>query len=412
MSQITYANKIALNENPSIDAINKVRDVDMNEIKTVVNNNETKILIAVSSSAPAQCSIGDMYFNTTSNLIFTATGTNTWGSTGAAPTLNTIYVVFATQTAYAYNGTTLISVGGGASGGGVDIPIGTVIPYTNTTAPEGYLICDGSAVSRTTYSELYDIIGTTYGTGDGSTTFNLPNLKGKVIVMQDTNDTDFDTLGETGGSKYIQDHKHTWASSNGRKYAGGMDTSSVQYGSGTYVVKIDDSSANTGGVFTGSGGVSVGSSGNLQPYIVLTYIIKATKTTPVQAEVVNEYDTSTGNTYSCDFINDCNNYSTSEVNTGKKWIDGKDIYRKVIDTGSITSAGTKNVAHNITNLDKIISFSGYSLRNNDNLFRPMFYTESQAQLQVYADTTNVRIYTSWNPAVDESYVILEYTKSS
>lgn len=111
MGKITYADKVALNDNPNIADINKVKDTDMNEIKNVVNQNETKLLLEVSNTAPAQCSTGDMYFNTSSNLIYTATATNTWGSTGVAPTLNTIYVVLSTNSTYAYNGTTLVSIG-------------------------------------------------------------------------------------------------------------------------------------------------------------------------------------------------------------------------------------------------------------------------------------------------------------
>lgn len=55
-------------------------------------------------------------------------------------------------------------------------PVGAVIPYAYTKAPSGWLLCSGQAVSRTTYSALFAVIGTTYGAGDGSTTFNLPNL--------------------------------------------------------------------------------------------------------------------------------------------------------------------------------------------------------------------------------------------
>lgn len=57
---------------------------------------------------------------------------------------------------------------------------GTILMYAGTTAPSGFLMCDGSAVSRSTYSDLFDVIGTTYGAGDGSTTFDLPNLSGRV----------------------------------------------------------------------------------------------------------------------------------------------------------------------------------------------------------------------------------------
>ena len=55
---------------------------------------------------------------------------------------------------------------------------GVIQMYAGTTPPDGWLLCDGSAVSRTTYAALFAVIGTTYGAGDGSTTFNLPDLRG------------------------------------------------------------------------------------------------------------------------------------------------------------------------------------------------------------------------------------------
>lgn len=58
---------------------------------------------------------------------------------------------------------------------------GTVWPFATATAPSGYLACDGSAVSRTTYSRLFAVIGTTWGTGDGSTTFNVPDFRGAFM---------------------------------------------------------------------------------------------------------------------------------------------------------------------------------------------------------------------------------------
>lgn len=62
------------------------------------------------------------------------------------------------------------------------VPSGVIWPYGGTSAPTGFLLCDGTAVSRTTYSALFLTIGTTFGNGDGSTTFNLPNMKGRVPV--------------------------------------------------------------------------------------------------------------------------------------------------------------------------------------------------------------------------------------
>ena len=64
----------------------------------------------------------------------------------------------------------------GIASGADSIPVGAIIYYAKSTVPSGFLICNGGAVSRTTYATLFGVIGTTYGTGDGSTTFNVPNL--------------------------------------------------------------------------------------------------------------------------------------------------------------------------------------------------------------------------------------------
>lgn len=63
-----------------------------------------------------------------------------------------------------------------------DLPIGTVLPFSGYVIPIGYLPCNGSAVSRTTYADLFAVIGTTYGAGDGGTTFNLPNLNNNSFL--------------------------------------------------------------------------------------------------------------------------------------------------------------------------------------------------------------------------------------
>lgn len=69
--------------------------------------------------------------------------------------------------------------------GFVGNPPGTIIHYSSTSTPVGYLVADGSAVSRSTYADLFAVIGTAYGIGDGSTTFNLPDIKGRVIAGED-----------------------------------------------------------------------------------------------------------------------------------------------------------------------------------------------------------------------------------
>ncbi len=73
--------------------------------------------------------------------------------------------------------------------------VGSIIISTSSVIPTGYHVCDGSAISRDQFSELFEVIGTTYGPGDGSTTFNLPNLSGKVAVGSASGLV----LGSTGG---------------------------------------------------------------------------------------------------------------------------------------------------------------------------------------------------------------------
>lgn len=93
----------------------------------------------------------------------------------------------------------------GTNGSDATSPAGGIQLYAGSSAPTGYLLCDGSAVSRTTYSALFAIISTTYGSGDGSTTFNLPDLRQRFPLGKSTSGTG-NTLGAIGGSI---DHLHT-----------------------------------------------------------------------------------------------------------------------------------------------------------------------------------------------------------
>lgn len=78
------------------------------------------------------------------------------------------------------------------------LPTGAVIPFAGTSAPTGWLFCHGQEVSRTTYARLFAVIGTTYGAGNGSTTFNLPDLRQRFPLGKAASGTG-STLGETGG---------------------------------------------------------------------------------------------------------------------------------------------------------------------------------------------------------------------
>jgi len=136
--------------------------------------------------------------------------------------------------------------------------IGAIVAYGGTLPPTGFLLCDGSAISRVTFSALFAVIGTTYGTGDGSTTFNLPNLKGRVPVGLDTSQTEFNTMGKTGGHKDLQAHTHTFPNADSRGAWVGI--ASTAGGAATW----SSATSSTG----------TGNAGNLQPYQVVNYIIR------------------------------------------------------------------------------------------------------------------------------------------
>lgn len=145
------------------------------------------------------------------------------------------------------------------------------------------------------------MLGTTYGEGDGSTTFNLPNYKGRIGVGKDENDTDFNELGKTGGSKHLQDHVHILEGSAGNIYY-------QEGGSSAWINKSADISseyrAYAGTIQDRQGNnMTLGNSGNLQPYTVTNYIIKAHQSAGVVAEVIQkDGEASTTNVYSADAI--------------------------------------------------------------------------------------------------------------
>jgi len=86
-------------------------------------------------------------------------------------------------------------------------PPGFMAPYAGSAAPTGWLICNGANVSRTTYAALFAVIGTTYGSGDGSTTFNLPNGRGRALIGEGTGDAPDATAHALGSETGTETHE-------------------------------------------------------------------------------------------------------------------------------------------------------------------------------------------------------------
>lgn len=149
------------------------------------------------------------------------------------------------------------------------VPAGSLFPFAAATAPSGYLLCDGSAVSRATYATLFGVVGTTYGVGDGSTTFNLPDLQGRVAVGK--NSGTFTTIGASGGE---ETHVLTIPELAAHTHGPGDGTNFVfQKTSGGTSLSGSSNNFTIATAVTGSTGSGTAHN-NLQPYLVLTYIIK------------------------------------------------------------------------------------------------------------------------------------------
>ena len=213
-------------------------------------------------------------------------------ASGNAAVTGTLSAAATTASSLTVNGATQVNgdltvTGTATIAGGISaLPPGAVVPYAGGSAPTGFLVCDGTAVSRSTYSTLFGIIGETYGVGDGSSTFNLPNLEGRFPMGATTPKP----VGTTGGGTAtlteanLPAHTHSTDTSatisiptqraNGA--SGSETTQRLQRAdSGVSSPNNQDNEYSVTGLASTSGSTGSGTAFDVTPaFIALKYIIK------------------------------------------------------------------------------------------------------------------------------------------
>lgn len=182
--------------------------------------------------------------------------------------------------------------------GAAALPVGAITMWSTPTSPSGWLLCDGSAVSRNLYAHLFSVIGTTFGTGDGSTTFNVPNASGRGVRGFGT--APFNVFGAIGGNdgftlaaNQLPNHAHTYTEPNsgtGHKHSASQGGGPFNIVSSTGGIQLQGYTENVSGPDTGfsTTGITINDSltlGGVQQtqqqvnlinrFLTLQFIIKA-----------------------------------------------------------------------------------------------------------------------------------------
>lgn len=267
-----------------------------------------------------------------------------------------------------------------------DAPVGAIFPFGGTDIPVSFLLCDGSAVSRTDYEDLFNVIGTAFGTGDGSTTFNLPDLREAVPKG----------AGETGQT--VGAHVKS----------GGLSVGEF----------LDDRIQNIGKMKAqATSGYSL-TSGGVAGYINANSTLRTGDTTEVKSVGVNyiikakqigmptDFASAVG-----DIVVDKNTYSTSETIVGK-WVDGKPIYRRVFYINNPNTNWTEVTLLNPCNIDWIVK-RDYTAKRTNNAVLTEYYNFDSDNFEVHllVHDGELGYYCQSSTILSAMSITIEYTKA-
>lgn len=263
-----------------------------------------------------------------------------------------------------------------------DMPIGTIVPFGGSSAPTMFLLCDGSEVAKATYPELYEVIGDVFGTASDATMFCLPDLRECVPVGVGKNIT-----------KSITNHD--------RYNLGQFKDDAL--GTHDHPLKtVTTATYNTAGVPVGVAVNNTPTTATHGKQVGVNYIIKA-KESGMPTDVTEGVR---------DVVAEMEGYSTAETDTGKTWIDGKRIYRRVFNVNNINTTQTAawvTILQDawIEDIDIIVSCTIIGT----------FGSSTNGKQRTLSLDTGIKddilkVYTGYTMSVLNNTCVLEYTKTT
>ena len=291
-----------------------------------------------------------------------------------------------------------VGIGGGYA------PIGTIISYMGTTAPQDYLVCDGTTYNIADYKQLADFFAAQFGSsnffgGDGVTTFKVPDLRGEFLRGTGTNGHE-----NQGSGANVGVHQ------NGTKH---LNVFIAKNRTSMYVGAEESEATMTGAVGYDYRGPNVNYRASVST---------VASTTDTANNAYTSRPTNTSVLYCIKAVAAGDVYSTSERVVGT-WIDGKPIYQKTINFGALPNATIKDVAHGITNIDNVIDVFGIAA-GEINSTKYSFHLPSVGVHTSLAEEAvkynmaltiigaNIRIQTGIDRSSFSAYVTIRYTKTT